>query len=402
MNNILFLFLSSLLVISCSNSFVSGEQNNNEEIIEKVSQQAEFSIILNNSNSGELNFPRSLDENGEIRFVGKKDWTSGFYPGILWLVYELSGKETLKTEATYYTDLLETEKFNASNHDIGFKMMSSYGNAYRLTGNSEYRKILIQAARTLITRFNENVGCIRSWDHHKEKWSYPVIIDNMMNLELLFWATRETGDPVFWNIAEKHAETTMKNHFRKDFSTYHVLSYDTVTADVIAKNTYQGYRDESCWSRGEAWALYGYTMVYRETRNPMYLKQAENIAKYLLNRPGMKEGKIPTWDFNVSETNEPYDASAGAIIASALFELSKYSESKEVYIQAADKLFSTLSSAQFSANVGEYKGFLLKHSTGSKPSGTEVDVPLIYADYYYLEALKRKIEIDKTVNKISK
>jgi hypothetical protein len=223
----------------------------------------------------------------------------------------------------------------------------------------------------------------------------------MMNLELLFFAWRETGEPVFYNIAVEHAKTTMKNHFRNDFSTWHVVSYDPKTGNVSAKNTHQGFADESCWSRGQAWALYGFTMVYRETKDPEFLIQAEKIADYILTQPGIKEGKIPCWDFNVPNIpNEPYDASAGAIICSAFFELSKYSNNNEIYTLTAEKLFETLSSSEFLASIPENKGFLLKHSTGAKPSGSEIDVPLIYADYYYLEAMKRKMKMDKSFHKL--
>jgi prophage maintenance system killer protein len=389
--------------------FITCKTNNNPtdvrkdefKIIEKVSEQLQYALLLRNETTETKVFPRSIDDSGEIRFVESKDWTSGFYPGILWLMYEITGDNIWKIEATKFTSLLEPEKFNDSNHDIGFKMMSSFGNGYRLTGKKEYREILIQSARTLITRFNENVGCIRSWDHHADKWEYPVIIDNMMNLELLFFAWRETGEPVFYNIAVEHAKTTMKNHFRNDFSSWHVVSYDPQTGNVTAKNTHQGFSDESCWSRGQAWALYGYTMVYRETKNPEFLVQAEKIADYILIQPGMKEGKIPYWDFNAPNIpNEPYDASAGAIISSAFFELSNYSKNSEIYTMTAEKLFETLSSSEFMAALHENKGFILKHSTGSNPSETEINVPLIYADYYYLEALKRKMKMDKSFHKL--
>jgi hypothetical protein len=391
----------ALLLISCNNNSSSVIRYNNIEVIKNLSDQLQYSITLKNNETETKVFPRSIDDSGEIRFVDKKDWTSGFYPGILWLMYEITGENEWKTEATIYTGLLESEKFNATNHDLGFKMMSSFGQGYRLTGKKEYREILIQSARTLITRFNEKVGCIRSWDHHADKWEYPVIIDNMMNLELLFFAWRETGEPVFYNIAVEHAKTTMKNHFRNDFSTWHVVSYDPKTGNVSAKNTHQGFADESCWSRGQAWALYGFTMVYRETKDPEFLIQAEKIADYILTQPGIKEGKIPCWDFNVPNIpNEPYDASAGAIICSAFFELSKYSNNNEIYTLTAEKLFETLSSSEFLASIPENKGFLLKHSTGAKPSGSEIDVPLIYADYYYLEAMKRKMKMDKSFHKL--
>jgi len=337
-------------------------------------------------------FPRTIDAEGQIVRVSKKDWTSGFYPGILWLMYDMTNDETWAREAKTYTELLESEKFNDSNHDIGFKMMSSYGQGYRLTGNMDYREVLIQSARTLISRFNENVGCIRSWDHHTDKWDDPVIIDNMLNLELLFWASKETGDPVFANIAVKHAQTTMQNHYRSDYSCYHVVSYDTLTGEAVKKQTRQGAFDESSWARGQAWGLYGYTMAYRETKIPAFLNQAEHIANYILNVAKLPDDFVPYWDFSLANnSNEPRDVSAATIIASSLYELSYYSaENKESYVQAADKIMNSLESDAYFNETGTSGGFLLKHSTGSKPVDSEIDVPLVYADYYYLEALLRK------------
>jgi uncharacterized protein YyaL (SSP411 family) len=213
----------------------------------------------------------------------------------------------------------------------------------------------------------------------------------MMNLELLFWAAKETGNQMFKEIAVKHAETTMNNHFREDFSSYHVVDYNPETGEVQSKNTHQGYSDESAWSRGQAWGLYGFTMVYRETDEKKYLKHAENIAAYILNHPNLPENMIPYWDFNAPNIpNEPYDASAAAIIASALYELSTLSENGEMYLNAANKISESLASDQFLAVPENNNGFLLKHSTGSKPHDSEVDVPLIYADYYFIETIMRK------------
>lgn len=400
MNKIQLIFVYLIFSASCTNHPASGVPGDNREIVDKISNQLTGFPGFNTKpeNRGENIFPRSVDHSGTIRYVGREDWTSGFYPGILWLMYELTGNTIWKAEAIYYTELLEKEKMNASNHDLGFKMMPSFGNGYRLTKNIKYRETLIQSARTLVTRFNEKTGCIRSWDHHADKWEYPVIIDNLMNLELLFRAWRETGEPVFYNIAVKHAETTMKNHFRNDYSSYHVVGYDPATGRVTSKNTHQGYSDESSWARGQAWALYGYTIVYRETRNPVFLSQAEKIADYIISSTKIREGEVPVWDFDVQDQpGEPYDASAGAIIASGLFELGKYSKNDTDYYQIASQLLETLSSPLFFSD-NKNTGFLLKHSTGSKPQGSEVDVPLIYADYYFLEAVQRKMESDKTLS----
>lgn len=389
------LFITCICISSsCGTNSLSNGQQECKNLIEQAANQLQYSFRLdteNISNSARV-FPRSLDSSGDLKLVGKRDWTSGFYPGVLWLMYELTGENSWKNKAARFTELLESEKYNDTNHDIGFKMMCSFGNGYRLTGNDEYREVLIQSAYTLITRFNEKVGCIRSWDHHTDKWDYPVIIDNMMNLELLLWAWEETGDSVFYNVAVKHAETTMKNHFRNDYSSYHVVSYDTLTGNVQAKNTRQGFSDESAWARGQAWALYGYTMVYRETRDPRFLKQAEKIANYIMNIARLPDDFVPYWDFDAPDIPEEYrDASAAAIMASALYELATFSDNnRKSYINMANHMVASLSSDQYFSIPGTNHGFLLTHSTGSKPGESEVDVPLIYADYYYLEALKRK------------
>ena len=396
MKKLAFYILIIAFVFSCkTNEKSQDKNNNNSEIIKKASLQLNYIAENTNNASAKLRFPRTIDELGNLKLVNKRDWTSGFYPGVLWLMYDLTKDIAWKEKGTLYTNALESEQFNASNHDIGFKMMCSFGLGYKLTKNESYKKVLIQSAKTLTTRFNEKVGCIRSWDHNKDKWEFPVIIDNLMNLELLFWAWKETGDPVFYNIAVSHAKTTMKNHFRNDYSSYHVVGYNADTGEVISKNTHQGYSDNSSWARGQAWALYGYTMIYRETNDPVFLKHAENVANYILNVAKWPEDFVPLWDFDLQDLKkEPRDASAAAIIASALYELSMLTEQdNKQYLNVANGIMGALSSdSYFNAN-GENKGFLLKHSTGSKPKNSEVDVPLVYADYYYLEALTRKIEI---------
>lgn len=277
---------------------------------------------------------------------------------------------------------------------MGFKMYCSFGKAWQYTKEPNYRDVLIQSAQTLATRFQPNIGCIRSWDHNADKWDYPVIIDNMMNLELLFWAANETGNGMYRDIATSHAKTTMKNHFRANNSTYHVVDYNPETGQVQNKHTHQGFSHESEWSRGQAWALYGYTMVYRETKDKEFLKQADKIANYLLYHPNMPKNLIPYWDFKAANIpNEPLDASAAAIIGSALYELSQYSHNGSSYLNAANKIYDALKSSAFLDDPQQNHGFLLKHSTGSKPHKSEVDVPLIYADYYFIEMMLRKSKI---------
>jgi unsaturated chondroitin disaccharide hydrolase len=358
----------------------------------KIFADAEQQLLLMykeaiaNRNSRQI-FPRTL-RHDSLHLVASNDWTSGFFPGMLWLIYDYTKKPGWKTKAEEFTALMEREPTNRNSHDVGFKVYNSYGQGYRLTQNEAYKKQVMQGAATLVTRFNPTVGCIRSWDFGK--WQYPVIIDNMMNLELLFAATRLSGDSSYYNVAIAHANTTFKNHFRKDYSSFHVVDYDTITGKAIAGSTHQGYADASAWARGQAWALYGYTMCYRETKNPAYLKQAEHVAAYLMNHPLLPTDKIPYWDFNVPDlSKEPRDASAAAVIASALYELKHYSTNKKQYNAFADKIMYSLTK-HYRASLGTSKGYILLHSTGHKPANGEVDAPLIYADYYFLEALMRK------------
>ena len=334
---------------------------------------------------------RSLKTDGSLNLIPSKDWCSGFFAGSLWLGSVLTGDKELQQLAASFTAPLEKEKFNGKTHDMGFKMFSSYGQGYKVTKDSVYRDILIQSAITLTKRFNEKVGALRSWDHNSEKWQFPVIIDNMMNLELLFWASRQTGDQQYYNIAVRHAQTTLANHFRADNSSFHVVDYDTLTGKVLRKNTHQGFSDESAWSRGQAWGLYGYTMCYRETGIISFLYQAEKIADFILNHPILPPDNIPYWDYDApSEPQRPRDVSAATVTASALYELAQFLPSKkDLYIHSAEHILNSLKKDYASA-PGQNKGFLLGHSTGSFPHHSEVDVPINYADYYYLEALVRQ------------
>jgi rhamnogalacturonyl hydrolase YesR len=339
--------------------------------------------------------PRTINKDGSLFVTPAGDWTSGFYPGVLWYMYELTGEAEWKEKAVKYTAFLEDQQYNGSNHDVGFRMFCSYGNALRLTGDESYVPVLVQSARTLIARYNEQVGCIRSWDFNQENWQCPVIIDNMMNLELLFWASEQTGDPLYRDIALNHANTTMENHFRSDNSSVHVVDYDTISGEVRQKNTHQGYADESSWSRGQSWGLYGYTMSYRLTDHMEFLKHAEKIANFLLEHPRLPEDLVPYWDYDAPNIpDEPRDVSAAAIMASALYELCRYSEKGAWYKEKADKIMESLGSV-YASVPGENYGFILGHSVGAKPMDSEVDVPLNYADYYYLEALLRKKALEE-------
>ena len=357
--------------------------------IQKATQQSAKTDLVS---------PRTLNAQGDLVLVASRDWTSGFFPGVLWFLYEATGQPQWAAEARKATAKIEQEKSNGRTHDMGFKVYCSFGTGYRLTQDAAYREVILQAARTLSTRFYPKVGTLLSWDHSRDKWKFPVIIDNMMNLELLFAATKLSGDSSFYKIAVSHANTTMKNHFRPDYSSYHVIDYDSASGQVLKKQTHQGYSHESAWARGQAWALYGYTMCYRETKNPAYLQQAENIAAFILNHPNLPADLIPYYDFNAPGIpNEPRDASAGALNASALYELSSYSQQGKMYRAKADQMLASLEKS-YRPQTGGARGFLLLHSTGSKPSNSEVDVPLSYADYYFMEALLRRQELTKSNN----
>ena len=351
-------------------------------------------MLINLDTSSRL--PRTVYKNGALSLVSSDDWTSGFFPGSLWYLYEFTKAVFWKKKAELYTEKVSKEQYNTQTHDVGFMINCSYGNGYRQIDTKEYEKVIIQAAKSLSKRFRPVVGCIQSWGSN-ERWQDPVIIDNMMNLELLFNATKLCSDSIFYKIAVTHANTTIKNHFRPDYSSYHVVNYDTLTGKVLSKNTAQGYSDESAWARGQAWGLYGFTMTYRETHNEKYLKQATHIADFILNNKNLPEDMIPYWDFNAPNIpNEPRDASAAAIICSALYELSTYSiDKRNEYKDAADKILRSLSSPEYRSKLNDNNDFILKHSVGSKPADSEVDVPLIYADYYFIEANLRCLNYKK-------
>lgn len=386
--SILFIFE---IVASCS--FKKAQK-----IANVVKEQTEFadkqlSLLLKDAEEANR-IPRTIDAEGNLHWTRKGfDWTEGFYPGGCWYLYELTGDEKWKVAAEKFQALFETHKLKTTNHDLGFVFNCSYGNGYRLTKNEDFKNIMITAGNSLITRFNPNVGCIKSWDVDKgwqaiRGWKYPVIIDNMMNLELLFELTKLTGDKKYENIAITHANTTIKNHFREDNSSYHVIDYDPETGAVRNRNTAQGYAHESSWARGQAWGIYGYTVCYRYTKDERYLEQAQKIAKYITEYKGTPEDGIPYWDYDAENIpNEPRDVSAAAITVSALIELDGYT--KESYASDIDRIMNSLATDEYTAKLGGNKNFVLKHSTGSIPHESEIDVPLNYADYYYLEALVR-------------
>ncbi|HDZ06690.1 hypothetical protein LCGC14_0190000 [marine sediment metagenome] len=373
--------------VSCKDTSV--KQSNSEAVSIDSLLQNRYEKLLEYPLDS-LSIPRSYNPiSKEIFKVEPKDWTSGFYPGNLWQLYKLTGEEVFKNKAVEWTKFIEKEKYNDGTHDMGFKIYSSFGEGFEVTNEEHYKDVIVESANTLITRFNKNVGSLRSWDFNADIWEFPVIIDNMMNLELLFEATRISGDSIYHNIAIKHANTTLKNHFREDNSSYHVVVYDTVSGRVNSKVTHQGFNDNSAWARGQAWGVYGFTMCYRYTKNPMYLEQAEKLAVFYLNHSKLPEDGIPYWDFDDPNIpNVVKDVSAAAIVASALVELSTYTNN-DTYLDYSNKVLNTLKTEEYIISPDIDAPFILKHSTGNWPKNDEMDGPIVYGDFYFLELMLR-------------
>ena len=395
-----YLFIISVLSLT---SCFSGQEVKESLIKDRLDRSAQhYGLMAASLKNQPDKLPRSINADGELITSDPGWWCSGFVPGTLWYLYDYTGDQAMLTAAIDYTSRIEKEKHNKETHDLGFMLYCSFGNGYRITGDTAYRSVLLTGAESLAGRFNPRVGAILSWNPGAEwmahPWQYPVIIDNMMNLELLLWASKVSGNPKYREIAVSHADVTMKNHFRSDYSSYHVVSYDPESGEPEMKNTHQGISDESAWARGQAWGLYGYVVMYRETEDVKYLEQAKNMAAFILNHPNLPADKIPYWDFYAPDIpNALRDASAGAIMASALIELSGYVDAAlaKKYLDAAETQLRTLSSPAYFAEKGTNGNFILKHSVGSFPHNSEVDVPLTYADYYYVEALMRLKNLKK-------
>lgn len=349
----------------------------------------QYEGILERVGAEKVKLPRTF-EGGAVKTVPARDWTSGFFPGALWLVYEQTGDAAMKTAAEDFTKRVESIQHFKDHHDVGFMLGCSYGEGLRITGQADYRAVLIQGARSLSTRYKPETGLIRSWD--AKEWKYPVIVDNMMNLELLWYAHKQTGEAAFREIALNHADKTLANHFRPDGSSFHLVDYDPATGGVLKKQTVQGAADDSAWARGQAWGLHGYATMARLTSEGRYLEQARKIAAFVMTHPNMPEDGVPFWDFNAPGIPDaPRDASAAAVMACGFLELSDVTRGEESakYRAFAEKQLRSLASPAYRAALGENGNFLLKHSVGHKLQGTEVDVPLNYADYYFLKALSR-------------
>lgn len=390
--------VSLLITASCSSPKSTKVDFIEDNIKNNVAQQTIQTDII--EKSGKILNPRTVDEEGNIVYVPMDDWTSGFYPGNIWFTYKLTNDDKWLSLAKKYTEALDSAKNLTWLHDVGFMIGSSYLNGYRQTGDPAYKDVILEAAKSLSTRFRPNAGVIQSWDadrgwQAKKGWKCPVIIDNMMNLELLFEATALSGDSTFYKIAISHADKTLENHFRADNSCYHVIDYDPETGVVRGKQTAQGYSDESSWARGQVWALYGYVVCYRYSKDEKYLNQAENVYNFIFNHKNLPADLVPYWDYDAPNIpNEPRDVSSASCTASALYELSTYVQDKN-YKETADKIMENLGSPDYRAEVGTNGNFILMHSVGSIPHGAEIDAPLNYADFYFLEGLIRKRDLEK-------
>ena len=391
-----------LLIVALAVAATACTSKPKSDLIQENIENAKLQIsaLLEASEAtGESRIP-STYENGEIEFVPTDDWVSGFFAGTLWYMYELTGEEKWAEHAKRHTEVLDSIQYLKWHHDVGFMIYDSYGHGLRLKGYEPYKQVIINTAASLATRFREVPGVIQSWDADRgwqgeRGWECPVIIDNMMNLELMFKATELSGDSTYYNIAVSHADRTMQEHFREDYSCYHVVDYGLTQGEVRRRCTAQGCADESVWARGQSWAIYGYTTCYRITGDQKYLDHALKVYDFFINDPRLPEDKIPYWDFDAPGIpNEPRDASTAAIIASALYEIYTYTQDPAHKAQA-DELLATLSTPAYRAEPGTNGNFILMHSVGSLPHGSNIDQPLNYADYYFLEALIRKGRVER-------
>ncbi len=390
--------LLSLGVFLMTPAFCHAENNDISNIINNDINFStrQYSLMLQQiGREGKVRIPKTIDKLGRMVYIPIDDWCSGFFPGSLCYLYQLTNDKSWLLQSKRFTEALDSIQYLTWHHDVGFMIGSSYLNIYRLNPNKAYKKTIIQTAKSLCTRFRKKAGVIQSWNvdrgwQSKRGWTCPVIIDNMMNLELLFEASRLSGDSTYWKVAVSHANKTLENQFRKDGSCYHVVDYDPNNGAVLHRQTAQGYADNSAWARGQAWAVYGYTVCYRYTHDRKYLDQAVKTLNFVMQNPNLPNDLIPYWDFDAPNIpNEPRDASSAACIASALYEMNNYLPDNG-YTSLADRIIRSLSSPEYRAPLGKNGCFLLMHSVGSIPHNNEIDVPLNYADYYFLEALTRR------------
>lgn len=390
--------MKKILFFAMTMTIAMASCQNKKQKVFDIDKNLEYCVVQANKTIAvapdTLAIPRNIALGSkDWKYVGYKDWTSGFWPGELWYLYEYTKDHKWETMADKFTNYLAPLAVTpALDHDLGFQVFNSFGNGYRLTKDPEYKKIILKTADTLATLYNPKVGTILSWPREVPNMEWPqhnTIMDNMINLELLFWASKNGGSKKLYDMAVSHATVTMNNHFRPDYTSYHVVVYDKETGKKIKAVTHQGYSDSSMWARGQGWAIYGYTMVYRETKDPKFLDFAHKVTKVYLDR--LPKDLIPYWDFDVPNvTKEPRDASAAALVASGLIELSTYTKDAalaKTYVDKAEAMLAELSSKRYKS--GNKNTAFLLHSTGHYPNKSEIDHSIIYADYYYIEALLR-------------
>ncbi len=385
--SVIFLFVAFL----CSLAHAQSSKKDMAQMIDQQFKLAASQYKILEKNVPDSMMPKTVNKNtGKVESSNTKWWCSGFFPGSLLYIYEHTNDQDVLNIAQKRLAIQEKEKHYTGNHDLGFMMYCSFGNAYRLFKKPGDKATIDTAAASLTTRYRPQIKSIQSWNKN-QNFNCPVIIDNMMNLELLLWVSQNGGDQRFREVAINHANSTLANHYRPDHSAFHVLDYTLETGRFVGKN-HQGFNDASAWARGQAWGFYGFTMMYRFVKDEKYLQQARDIAQFLLNHPNMPTDKIPYWDFNAPTIpNALRDASAASIIASGLLELSRYTKGKESsnYVDAAKQIIVKLASEEYLAKPGENGGFLLKHGVGFFNANSEVDQPLTYGDYYFLEAMHR-------------
>lgn len=388
------LAIASALFVACSSTPQRDLVQENFDVA-----QVQIEALLAGSMKGGVGNPPGAYVGGEIDFIPIGDWTGGFFAGTLWQLYDWSVDEKWRDGALKYTELLNPIQHLTWHHDVGFIINSSYGNAIKYINIKEYRDVITTTAESLSTRYNPEVGAIISWDidrgwQAERGWHYPVIINGLMNLELLFVASQLSGDQKYYDIAVSHADRTLENAFRSDGSTYHVVDYNPQDGEVMSRCTAHGYSDESTWTRGQAWAIYGFAMCYRYTGDKKYLDQAQKACDFYLSHPNLPENLVPYWDFDVPDIpNALRDVSSAAITCSALYEL-YYHTYNRAYRQKADKIMENLSCDEYRSQVGENGGFILKHTVGGMHQNNYIDVATAYADYYFVEALLRRDKIE--------
>ena len=410
MKKLIFVVVAACVLTACQTT----EKFNAERELAYCSEQVNKSLnhLCDSNRMYDYSMqPRNIlkgETDWNCRKVSEQEWCSGFWPGVLWMTYGYTKDDSIRKAAEGYTASLSfLAQQPVYDHDLGFLVINSFLKGYEQTGSEQYKLVALACADTLATLFNEKVGTMLSWPRHvKDYGGHNTIMDNMINLELLFWAAQNGGDKHLADMAIRHAETTMQHHFRPDGSSYHVAIYDTLSGEFIKGVTHQGYSDSSMWSRGQSWAIYGYTMVYRYTHDKRFLDHAQKVTDIYLKRlRETSDDWIPLWDMDIPEVKSEgvnseklKDASAACVVASALLELCQYDVSgdretvngKSVnreYYEAAVNMLRDLSTERYQSR-GRNVAFLM-HSTGHHPAGSEIDASIVYADYYYLEALLR-------------